>query len=411
MLISTHTARRRARRYAEAGKRKATPGNRDVNDMIRDEMSDDVKVRQEEEAPGEELEEAAPRSGWHLAGNIFVLLWLGVGLYYLVPRFIGDQAMLDVIKNANFLLIPVALAIETLSMLFICRLYYEVLKMGGGGLSFSRMSLIYMSAYAFGHVVPGGNAGTLYLNYREMRREGISRGLTVKTLFVSYIVYSAAMIALLAAGLLLSLFSGRLPFTYNVTAIAIAAGAILFMCLCVYIVRRPPVMRRIATWLLRAAHRLHLMRGVEEAEVDERVMDMNDYLLSIFANRNNLLRAGTYGMGFWLMDMLCLYTVFVAIGHPINPGILLVCYTIADILGSLPLTPAGLGIFEVSLGATLYAFGYQKEILATAILGFRFFSFWLCTLAGGVCYLVLRLQRRRESQRAEEGRDAWHAVL
>jgi len=347
-------------------------------------------------------EEAAPRGGWHLAGNIFVLLWLGVGLYYLVPKFVGDQEMLDVVKNANFLLIPVALAIETLSMLSICRLYYEVLEMGGGGLSFPRMSLIYMSAYAFGHVVPGGNAGTLYLNYREMRQEGISRGLTVKTLGVSYIVYSAALIVLLAAGLLLSLTSGRLPFAYNATAIAIAVGAFLFMAFCVYIVRRPDIMRRMAGGLLRFAHHLHLMRGVTEEEVDARVVEMNDYLLSIFANRKNLLRAGSYGLGFWVFDMLCLYTVFVAIGHPINPGILLVCYTIADIVGSLPLTPAGLGIFEVSLGATLYAFGYQKEILATAILGFRFFSFWLCALAGGICYLVLRLQRRGELKRVQE---------
>jgi len=368
-----------------------------------DEEGVEEKPRPLEQTADRELEEeTAPRGGWHIAGNIFVLLWLGIGLYYLVPKLIGDQEMLDVVRNANFMLIPVALAIETLSMLAICRLYYEVLMMGGGGLSFPRMSLIYMSAYAFGHVVPGGNAGTLYLNYREMRREGISRGLTVKTLGVSYIVYSAALIVLLAAGLLLSLTSGRLPFAYNATAIAIAAGAFLFMAFCVYIVKRPDMMRRMAGGLLRFAHRLHLVRRLSEEEMDARVVEMNEYLLSIFTNRRNLLRAGSYGMGFWVFDMLCLYTVFVAIGHPINPGILLICYTIADIMGSLPLTPAGLGIFEVSLGATLYAFGYQKEILATAILGFRFFSFWLCALAGGICYLVLRLQRRREKQTEQD---------
>lgn len=74
--------------------------------------------------------------------------------------------------------------------------------------------------------------------------------------------------------------------------------------------------------------------------------------------------------------------------------------TFADIMGSFPLTPAGPGVFEVSLGTTLYAFGYPKEVLATAVLGFRFFSFWLCTLAGGACYLALRVVRRREERRA-----------
>jgi uncharacterized protein (TIRG00374 family) len=363
-----------------------------------DGMSGDREIRGGGAGGIEEAEEKPPRGGWHLLGNIVVLLWLGAGLYLLVPKFIGDQEMVEVVRNANFLLIPVALAIETLSMIFICRLYYEVLKMGGGELSFSRMSLIYMGAYAFGHVVPGGNAGTLYLNYREMRRESVPRALTVKTLGVAYIVYSAALIVLLAAGLLLSLSSGRLPFTYNVTAIAISGGALLFMALCVYLVRRPEILSRIARALLRATHLFHLARKVSEEEVEARVMEINEYLISIFTNRRNILRVGFYGLGFWLMDMACLYVVFIAIGHPINLGILMVCYTIADIMGSLPLTPAGLGIFEVSLGATLYAFGYQKEILATAILGFRFFSFWLCTMAGGVCYLVLRVQRRGEGR-------------
>jgi uncharacterized protein (TIRG00374 family) len=361
------------------------------------EMTEEVEVQQNVDS----LVEGAPRRGrWSFLEGTILLILLGVGLYLLVPKFIGDKEMLAVVKNANFLLIPVALLLETLSMLSICRLYYEVLWLGGGNLSFSRMSLIYMSAYAFGHVVPGGNAGTLYLNYRELRREEISRGLTIKTLAVSYIMYSAAMIVMLVAGLLISFFTGRLPFTYNVTAISISGGAILFMAFCVYALWRPELMNRMIRGLLRGAHRLHLMRGADEEEVGERVAEINEYLLTIFADRRNLLHTGIYGLGFWLMDLACLYTVFLAIGYPINPGILLVCYTIADIMGSLPLTPAGLGVFEVTLGATLYAFGYPKEILATAILGFRFFSFWLCTLAGGACYPALLLARRRERSRA-----------
>jgi uncharacterized protein (TIRG00374 family) len=359
------------------------------------------KVELEVDHGVESLVGAAPRRRrWSLVEGAVLLVLLGIGLYLLVPKFIGDREMLAVIKEANFMLVPVALLLETLSMLSMCRLYHEVLRLGGGGLSFPRMSLIYMSAYAFGHVVPGGNAGTFYLNYRELRKEGVSGGLAVKTMAVSYLMYSGAMIVLLIAGFLLSFFTGRLPFTYNVTALCISGGAFLFVAFCVYALRRPELTRRMAVGLLRGAHRLRLLRGVDEGEAGRKVLEINDYLLSIFAHRRNLLRAGVYGLGFWLMDLACLYTVFVAIGYPINPGILLVCYTIADIMGSLPLTPAGLGVFEASLGATLYAFGYPMEILATAILGFRFFSFWLCTLAGGACYPALLLARRRlRSQR------------
>ncbi len=358
------------------------------------------------DAVPESREAYVPRGGWRLAGNVLVVLWLGVGLYYLVPKFIGDREMLAVVRDANLLLVPVALALETLSMLSVCRLYHEVLRIGGGTLSFPRVSLIYMSAYAFGHVVPGGNAGTVYMNYRELRREGAGRALTVKALGAAYIIYSAALIVLLAAGLLLSLLTGRLPFAYDVSALSVAGGALVFMAACVFLVRNPRTLKRLAGILLRAAQRLRLLRGVEVSGLERRVDETVVYLTDIFAHRRNALRTGALGLGFWLFDMACLYTVFVAIGHPVNPGILLVCYTIADIMGSLPLTPAGLGVFEVSLGATLYAFGYPKEVLATAVLGFRFFSFWLCTLAGGICYPVLQAYRRREVKAARERGEA-----
>ena len=129
-------------------------------------------------------------------------------------------------------------------------------------------------------------------------------------------------------------------------------------------------------------------------------MNAHRYLLSVLSDRGDVLRMFGEGTGFWLLDMACLYVVFLAVGHPVHPGVLMACYAFADIMGSLPLTPAGLGVFEVSLGTTLYAFGFPKEVLATAVLGFRFFSFGLCTLAGGVCYLALRVARRREGQRA-----------
>lgn len=75
-----------------------------------------------------------------MEGTVLVSL-LGVGLYCLVPKFIGDREMLSVVRGANFLLIPAALGLETLSMLYICRLHYRALQAGGGKLGFHAFPL------------------------------------------------------------------------------------------------------------------------------------------------------------------------------------------------------------------------------------------------------------------------------
>jgi uncharacterized protein (TIRG00374 family) len=360
-------------------------------------MTEDLEIRDSSQVVAEDR----PPGKWHMLPNIILLLLLGAGLYLLVPKFVGDREMLDVLRHANFLMIPVALALETLSMLAICNLYYQVLRRGGGGLSFRRSSLIYMSAYAFGHVVPGGNAGTIYLSYREFRQEGVSRRLATKTLVIANVAYSAGLIVLLVAGLLLSLLTGKLPFSYSMTATVIAGGSVLFVFFCFYIIKRPRLLSRLAVGILHGLQALRIMKNAQDPAAVSWVSDISADILSIFRDHRSLLIIGGSGFGFWFFDLLCLYAVFVAIGHPINPGILMLCYTVADIVGSLPLTPAGLGVFEVSLGALLYAFGYPKEVLATAILGFRFFSFWLCTMAGGGCYLALLLERRKQKPGGE----------
>lgn len=345
------------------------------------------------------MEEKAGRGRYRrgeVLQNLFIVLLLAIGLYFMVPRLIGVSEMLDVISHANLFMLPLALAVETLSMLSICFLYFELQREGGGRLSFGRTSLIFMSAYAFGHIVPGGNAGTFYLNYVEMRREGLSRTLTLKVLTAANLFYSGAMICLCIAGLVVSLFYPDLTYGYKVTALLVATGLLVFLLACALLIRNEALLERLALRLVRGLRRMGAWKGREESSLVANIMEVRRFFYALVTHRDSLLRNGFYALSYWCMDMACLFIVFIALGAPVNPGIVIIAYAIADLLGSLPLTPAGLGIFEVSMGAIFYAYGYPVEVLAAAVLGFRFFSFWLCTLAGGVCYVFLRLERRKE---------------
>lgn len=352
-----------------------------------------------EEVLEEEPQGYRHKFNWRLFEDILVVLALGAGMYLLVPRFLGDREMVAILSShTNYLVMPLCLVVETISMLSICYLYYQVLRIGGETLSFGRTAKIYMSAYAFGHIVPGANAGTFYLNYRELRSEGISRSSVIKTLAVSNIAYSASLLLLLVAGILLSLMTGRLPFTLNVSAIVIGGGSILFVLLCIFLYRRPALLVRMSAALMRLVRRMGFAREIDFDAIPGQVEETRSYISSIVHSRGNLAHTAVPAVSFWLFDLICLYIVFLGIGHPINPGILMVCYIFADLLASIPTTPAGLGVFEVTLGASLYAFGVPKEALAIGILGFRFFSFWLPIPAGGICYLLLRMDRRREER-------------
>jgi glycosyltransferase 2 family protein len=94
-------------------------------------------------------------------------------------------------------------------------------------------------------------------------------------------------------------------------------------------------------------------------------------------------------LGYWAFDALCLILMFDALGVPADPFVLLVAYGVATAVAALPLTPGGIGIFEVTMLATLALLGVGSEA-AIPILGYRLFNFWLPIPLAAVFYPTLR---------------------
>jgi hypothetical protein len=62
---------------------------------------------------------------------------------------------------------------------------------------------------------------------------------------------------------------------------------------------------------------------------------------------------------------------------------------------SLNLTPGGLGVAEAALTGALVALGVPSGPALTAVLVYRFITFWLAIAIGWAAYWVLRRQRER----------------
>ena len=85
--------------------------------------------------------------------------------------------------------------------------------------------------------------------------------------------------------------------------------------------------------------------------------------------------------------------MFDALGVVADPLTLLVAYCVATTIAAIPLTPGGIGIFEVTMLATLALLGVGSEA-AIPILGYRLFNFWLPIPLAAVFYPTLRCNGR-----------------
>ena len=81
-------------------------------------------------------------------------------------------------------------------------------------------------------------------------------------------------------------------------------------------------------------------------------------------------------------DMLTLYLIFIAAGHPVSPGILLAGYGLPLLLGRLSILPGGVGIVEGTMTLLYDGLGVPNPITVVVILAYRAISFWLPALLG-----------------------------
>lgn len=98
-----------------------------------------------------------------------------------------------------------------------------------------------------------------------------------------------------------------------------------------------------------------------------------------------------------LFDYLCLLFSVRAVGAHPRPSLILLAYTVAGVIGLVPITPGGLGIVEASLSGLLVLSGLTGVQAVLATLAYRLASYWLPLLAGPFAYGAFK-HRYRDTQ-------------
>ena len=246
-----------------------------------------------------------------------------------------------------------------------------------------------LAANAFGRIVPGGLAAAGALQYSMLVRGGVpaaraASGMTASSVLVFGILLALPLLALPA-------IIGGAPVNRGLETAALA-GAVLFVLIFIggvlaFATDRPLVMLGRGVQALRNG----LLRGREPLRgLPERLLRERDVVRRTLGQR--WWQALLYAGGRWLLDYLTLLAALIAVGANPRPSLVLLSFVAAQALGSLPLTPGGLGFVEAGLTGTLALAGVPAGQAVVATLAYRLVSFWLPLPAGGIAAV---LHRRR----------------
>lgn len=241
------------------------------------------------------------------------------------------------------------------------------------GLGFTRAFFMTQASTASTYIAPGGAAVGIALSYAMLRRWGfrgsdVALAVAVTGVWNQFVLLGFPVIALA----LLTLTGERNALLQTVAVIAliifvIAAGA--FTAGLSY--------RGIARWLGDLAARvvsrgLRLIRRGPVKWTGESLVAFRNEAVALLGRRWHVITLATLAgqLTVFLLFLACLRVLDVSAGE-VSLIEAFAAWSLVRLLGSLPITPGGIGIVEVGLTSALVGFGGQNAEVVAAVLVYR----------------------------------------
>jgi uncharacterized protein (TIRG00374 family) len=244
------------------------------------------------------------------------------------------------------------------------------------GLGFRPALVVTLASTASTYLAPGGAAVGMALSYGMLRGWGFSPRRVGLAVAVTGIWNQFAMLGfpILALALLsLSQEHNRLLSSVALIGVVIFAGAAAAFVLGLStrrLARRVgDYAARLATWGRRS------LRRSPVAWTGETFVRFRDETIGLLRRRWHVLTVATLAghLTVFLLLLVSLRVLDVP-SSDVSAAEAFAAWSIARLLGSLPITPGGIGIVEVGLTASLVGFGGRNAAVVAVVLVYRFLS-------------------------------------
>jgi uncharacterized protein (TIRG00374 family) len=312
-----------------------------------------------------------------------LLLVTAISLYLLAPALLEVFGAFDQLDEISPLWFPVMIVLQTGS--YACM--WGIQRLAVRAERWGPVITSQLASNAFGRVVPGGVAAAGALQYAMLVRGGVpaaaaASGMTASSVLVFGILLALPLLALpaLLFGAPVDPGLGRAAVIGGVVFVAVfAAGAVAVL----YDSPLVTVGRAVQAIRNRVLRKRAPLRGLPQRLIRER-----NEVMDVLGRR--WWEALLFAAGRWVLDYLTLLAALTAIHAESRASTVLLAFCAAQFLGTLPLTPGGLGFVEAGLTGTLALAGVPAGEAVVATLAYRLVSFWLPIPAGGVAALLHR---------------------
>ena len=331
----------------------------------------------------------AGRTNWRAIFTIATFVGLAILIYGLRKDIGGVIRNLGKV-NAFALLLMIPL--EALNYDVYTRYLRRVFAVLGQKVGYWPMYKLTLELNFVNHILPsGGVSGISYFNI-QAKKLGISKVKSttsqVLKLFLLYVGFQPILIL----GLLLLAVRGHVNDLVMVVASSLITLLVVGTLGAAYMLQSRQRINATLTFASRGLNGLvHLVRPskpevihIEKAQTTFNELHDNYEILK--SHWRDLKLPFVYMILANLTEVGAIYAVYIAFGHPVNVGAVILAYAVANFAGLISVLPAGIGVYEGLMTAVLAATGIDPSLSIPVTIMYRVLNMTIQLTPGYVLY-------------------------
>lgn len=344
------------------------------------------------------MAEKTKMNRWRVVLTIATL----VGLVLLI--IFSREQILDTIKNLhriNLWILALLIPIEVLNYLAQAKMYQESLRTMGHKLKTGFLFRFSLELNFVTTILPsGGLSGVSYTTLR-LRSEHVSAAQSTLSQLIKTVIVFFSFLVLLVIGLIALAIGGHANDFMILIAGSLVTLLVVLTLAALFVIESKERINNVFTYLTRVINRLiKIFRpkvsetiSVEKARLV--FTELHDSYLLFREDPKSLKGPFLWGLLANLTEVAALYVVYVAFGHWINPGGIIIAYAVANFAGIISVLPGGAGVYEALMTVVLAGAGIPPSLSIPVTIMYRVVN-TLIQIVPGYIFYQRNLQKHHE---------------
>ena len=305
------------------------------------------------------------------------------------------------LTHVNALVLLALIPIEALNYHAQAKLYQGLFGVVGNKIKYNFLYKLSLEMNFVNNVFPtAGVSGVSYFGLR-MRSDEISGGKASLVQLIKLTLIFLSFEVLLIVGLILIALAGRVNDLTILVATLVSTLTVVLTSIFVYIIGSRARINAAFIFFTKLINRIihTVRRGYPETikldRVKANVDELHDNYKLISSDYRQLKMPFAYAFLANFTEVLAIYAVYVAFGHWVNLGAVIIAYAVANFAGLIAILPGGLGVYEAIMTAVTAVAGISVKLSIPVVVCYRVLN-TLIQMPPGYYYYHKALNHRQE---------------